>query len=43
MMNGVSYDIAESWSDDERFCAIVSIGELKGGEFDWRRMRWVDD
>lgn len=41
MKNGVPYDIAESWSDEERYAACIAYGEFDGGEWDWRRMKWV--
>jgi len=38
--NGVPWDVAESWSDDERLAAAIVAGEFDGSSWDWDRMRW---
>jgi hypothetical protein len=37
---GVPWDVALKWSPVRRFAAVIALGELKGGTFNWDRLEW---
>ncbi len=39
---GVPYDVALNWTPARRLAALVAVGELAGGVFDWNRLAWND-
>jgi hypothetical protein len=38
----VPWNVAERLRPHQLLAYRVIVGELKGGEFDWRRMRWLE-
>lgn len=39
--NGIPTGITQDdWTDLERTAAIIIIGEMDGGEFDWATLSW---
>jgi len=39
--HGFSFDLVESWSEEERLTQVIIIGEMNGREFDYERWRWA--
>ena len=39
---GVPYDVAMNLPAARRLAFAVIFGEMSGGKFDWKRLRWED-
>lgn len=39
--NGIPYDVAWSYEDDERFAAVVRMAEYDGNKYLWTEGRWM--
>jgi hypothetical protein len=38
---GVPFDVAAALAPHERAAWLIILGELDGGRFDWKAMRWA--
>lgn len=41
--NGVPFDVAFSMSRKMRRAAIIVLGEIDGGRWNWDSMSWIED
>jgi hypothetical protein len=39
--NGIPFDVAESWPQNERDAYYIIFSEMNGGVFDWEAMRFM--
>ncbi len=40
---GVPFEVAFGLDDAERIAFVVTMGQLGGLAFDWRRLQWKDE